>query len=142
MEVHWSYACLFCRPWKFEQIAIGFLSLMLRDDQPLPSSAVLFFIESLNHDSLLVRNVRLCVHSVKIILQNISVKGKQKQKHVSSCFVLFIAQGAISAVSGILKQLKRPHKKVAVNPYDISELKTTLQSCEYTKHTVRSEYIQ
>uniref|UniRef100_A0A672KRB5 Proteasome activator subunit 4 n=1 Tax=Sinocyclocheilus grahami TaxID=75366 RepID=A0A672KRB5_SINGR len=76
-------------PWKFEQIAIGFLSLMLRDDHPLPSSAVLFFVESLNHDSLLVRN------------------------------------GAISAVSGILKQLKRPHKKVAVNPYDISELKTS-----------------
>uniref|UniRef100_A0A9J7XFQ0 Proteasome activator subunit 4 n=1 Tax=Cyprinus carpio carpio TaxID=630221 RepID=A0A9J7XFQ0_CYPCA len=80
-------------PWKFEQIAIGFLSLMLRDDHPLPSSAVLFFVESLNHDSLLVRN------------------------------------GAISAVSGILKQLKRPHKKVAVNPYDISELKSSLQSC-------------
>uniref|UniRef100_A0A672S8A5 Proteasome activator subunit 4 n=1 Tax=Sinocyclocheilus grahami TaxID=75366 RepID=A0A672S8A5_SINGR len=79
--------CLYDRnlPWKFEQIAIGFLSLMLRDDHPLPSSAVLFFIESLNHDSLLVRN------------------------------------GAISAVSGILKQLKRPHKKVAVNPYDLSD---------------------
>lgn len=128
MEVHWSHAGLFCRPWKFEQIAIGFLSLMLRDDQPLPSSAVLFFIESLNHDSLLVRNVRL----FKIILQNTSVKGKQKKKHVSSSCVLFIDQGAISAVSGILKQLKRPHKKVAVNPYDISELKTSLQSCEYT----------
>uniref|UniRef100_A0A671S9F1 Proteasome activator complex subunit 4A-like n=1 Tax=Sinocyclocheilus anshuiensis TaxID=1608454 RepID=A0A671S9F1_9TELE len=87
--------CLYDRnlPWKFEQIAIGFLSLMLRDDHPLPSSAVLFFIESLNHDSLLVRN------------------------------------GAISAVSGILKQLKRPHKKVSVNPYDLSELKTSLQSC-------------
>uniref|UniRef100_A0A671QPD6 Proteasome activator complex subunit 4A n=1 Tax=Sinocyclocheilus anshuiensis TaxID=1608454 RepID=A0A671QPD6_9TELE len=50
--------------WKFEQIAIGFLSLMLRDDHPLPSSAVLFFVESLNHDSLLVRNVCLCVHSL------------------------------------------------------------------------------
>uniref|UniRef100_A0A8C1X656 Proteasome activator subunit 4a n=1 Tax=Cyprinus carpio TaxID=7962 RepID=A0A8C1X656_CYPCA len=79
-------------PWKFKQIAVGFLSLMLRDDHPLPSSAVLFFIESLNHDSLLVRNV------------------------------------AISAVSGILKQLKRPHKKVAVNPYDLPELKMSLQS--------------
>uniref|UniRef100_A0A8C1B7R2 Proteasome activator subunit 4 n=1 Tax=Cyprinus carpio carpio TaxID=630221 RepID=A0A8C1B7R2_CYPCA len=80
-------------PWKFKQIAVGFLSLMLRDDHPLPSSAVFFFIESLNHDSLLVRN------------------------------------SAISAVSGILKQLKRPHKKVAVNPYDLPELKTSLQSC-------------
>lgn len=63
MEIHWSYAFffLFGRPWKFKQIAVGFLSLMLRDDHPLPSSAVLFFIESLNHDSLLVRNVcELC----------------------------------------------------------------------------------
>ncbi|XP_051507905.1 proteasome activator complex subunit 4A isoform X2 [Myxocyprinus asiaticus] len=81
-------------PWKFEQIAIGFLTLMLRDDHPLPSSAVLFFVQSLNHDSLLVRNA------------------------------------AISAVSGILKQLKRPHKKVAVNPFDISELKNSQQSCD------------
>ncbi|XP_052006994.1 proteasome activator complex subunit 4A-like isoform X1 [Xyrauchen texanus] len=85
--------CLYERniPWKFEQIAIGFLSLMLRGDHPLPSSAVLFFVQSLIHDSLLVRNV------------------------------------AISAVSSILKQLKIPHKKVAVNPYDISELKSSLQ---------------
>uniref|UniRef100_A0A8C1XAY8 Proteasome activator subunit 4a n=1 Tax=Cyprinus carpio TaxID=7962 RepID=A0A8C1XAY8_CYPCA len=73
MEIHWSCACLFGRPWKFEQIAIGFLSLMLRDDHPLPSSAVLFFVESLNHDSLLVRNVCLCVHSVTIIPINVSL---------------------------------------------------------------------
>uniref|UniRef100_A0AAY4C4F7 Proteasome activator subunit 4 n=1 Tax=Denticeps clupeoides TaxID=299321 RepID=A0AAY4C4F7_9TELE len=66
---------LCCRPWKFEHISTGFLSLMLRDDHPLPSSAVLFFVESLNHDSLLVRKV------------------------------------AIAAVAGIMKQLKRPHKK-------------------------------
>ncbi|XP_036438981.1 proteasome activator complex subunit 4A isoform X1 [Colossoma macropomum] len=79
-------------PWKFEHIAIGFLSLMLRDDCPLPSRAVLFFVQSLNHDSLLVRKV------------------------------------AISALAGILKQLKRPRKKVSVSPYDISELKTSLES--------------
>ncbi|XP_030627610.1 proteasome activator complex subunit 4A [Chanos chanos] len=70
-------------PWKFEHIAIGFLSLMLRDDHPLPAPSVQFFVESLNHDSLSVRKV------------------------------------AISAVAGILKQLKRPHKKVPVSPYDI-----------------------
>ncbi|KAI4905889.1 hypothetical protein NFI96_014094 [Prochilodus magdalenae] len=79
-------------PWKFEHIAIGFLSLMLRDDCPLLSRAVLFFVQSLNHDSLLVRKV------------------------------------AVSALAGILKQLKRPHKKVSVSPYDISELKTSLES--------------
>ncbi|XP_046884684.1 proteasome activator complex subunit 4A isoform X1 [Hypomesus transpacificus] len=65
-------------PWKFEHIAIGFLSLLLRDDHPLPAPAVLFFVKSLNHDSLLVRKV------------------------------------AISAVAGIMKQLKRPHKKIPV----------------------------
>uniref|UniRef100_A0A8C7K2J1 Proteasome activator subunit 4 n=1 Tax=Oncorhynchus kisutch TaxID=8019 RepID=A0A8C7K2J1_ONCKI len=48
---------LCCRPWKFEHIAIGFMSLLLRDDHPLPSPAVLFFVKSLNHDSLLVRKV-------------------------------------------------------------------------------------
>uniref|UniRef100_A0A8C5A3D9 Proteasome activator subunit 4 n=1 Tax=Gadus morhua TaxID=8049 RepID=A0A8C5A3D9_GADMO len=71
------------RPWKFEHIAIGFLSLLLRDDLPLPAPAVLFFVKSLNHDSLLVRKV------------------------------------AISAVAGIMKQLKRPHKKVPVNPLEL-----------------------
>ncbi|XP_031434367.1 proteasome activator complex subunit 4A isoform X3 [Clupea harengus] len=67
-------------PWKFEHIAIGFLSLLLRDDHPLPTPAVLFFVKSLNHDSLLVRKV------------------------------------AISAVAGIMKQLKKPHKKVPISP--------------------------
>ncbi|KTG47925.1 hypothetical protein cypCar_00026947 [Cyprinus carpio] len=44
-------------PWKFEHIAIGFLSLLLRDDYPLPAPAVLFFVQSLNHDALVVRGV-------------------------------------------------------------------------------------
>uniref|UniRef100_A0A669EMM0 Proteasome activator subunit 4a n=1 Tax=Oreochromis niloticus TaxID=8128 RepID=A0A669EMM0_ORENI len=66
------------RPWKFEHIAIGFLSLLLRDDNQLPPAAVLFFVKSLNHESLYVRKV------------------------------------AISAVAGIMKQIKRPHKKVPV----------------------------
>ncbi|KAL7869287.1 hypothetical protein AOLI_G00132750 [Acnodon oligacanthus] len=71
-------------PWKFEHIAIGFLSLLLRDDHPLPAPAVCFFVQSLNHDALIVRKV------------------------------------AISAVAGILKQLKRPRVKVAITPNDIS----------------------
>ncbi|XP_048863845.1 proteasome activator complex subunit 4A isoform X1 [Brienomyrus brachyistius] len=71
-------------PWKFEHIAIGFLSLLLRDDHPLPPKAVLFFVKSLNHDALIVRKM------------------------------------AISSVAGILKQLKKPHKKVPVNPYELS----------------------
>uniref|UniRef100_A0A8C1XWS5 Proteasome activator subunit 4b n=1 Tax=Cyprinus carpio TaxID=7962 RepID=A0A8C1XWS5_CYPCA len=72
------------RPWKFEHIAIGFLSLLLRDDYPLPAPAVLFFVQSLNHDALVVRKM------------------------------------AIAAMAGILKQLKRPRKKIPVSPCDIS----------------------
>ncbi|KAJ8385476.1 hypothetical protein AAFF_G00185720 [Aldrovandia affinis] len=71
-------------PWKFEHIAIGFLSLLLRDDHPLPTAAVNFFVKSLNHDALIVRKV------------------------------------AISSVAGILKQLKRPHKKVPISLSDIT----------------------
>uniref|UniRef100_A0A672JF04 Proteasome activator subunit 4a n=1 Tax=Salarias fasciatus TaxID=181472 RepID=A0A672JF04_SALFA len=71
-------------PWKFEHIAIGFLSLLLRDDHQLPPPAVTFFVKSLNHDSLYVRKV------------------------------------AISAVAGIMKQIKRQHKKVPVSPSELS----------------------
>ncbi|XP_058477820.1 proteasome activator complex subunit 4B isoform X2 [Solea solea] len=71
-------------PWKFEHMASDFLSLLLRDDHPLPPDAVLFFTQSLVHDSISIRKV------------------------------------AISAVAGILKQLKRPRNKVAVKPADIS----------------------
>uniref|UniRef100_A0A8C9XIR4 Proteasome activator subunit 4 n=1 Tax=Sander lucioperca TaxID=283035 RepID=A0A8C9XIR4_SANLU len=83
-KIHRQYETIVCntcfvkhsRPWKFEHIAIGFLSLLLRDDHELPPPAVTFFVKSLNHDSLYVRKV------------------------------------AISAVAGIMKQIKRPHKKV------------------------------
>uniref|UniRef100_A0A671S4I9 Proteasome activator complex subunit 4B-like n=1 Tax=Sinocyclocheilus anshuiensis TaxID=1608454 RepID=A0A671S4I9_9TELE len=86
-EAHHSFVnMLSCviRPWKFEHIAIGFLSLLLRDDYPLPAPAVLFFVQSLNHDALVVRKM------------------------------------AIAAMAGILKQLKRPRKKIPVSPCDIS----------------------
>ncbi|TKS89783.1 Proteasome activator complex subunit 4B [Collichthys lucidus] len=72
-------------PWKFEHMATDLLSLQLRDDHPLPPDAVLYFTQSLIHDSISIRKV------------------------------------AISAVAGILKQLKRPRKKVAMKPSDISE---------------------
>uniref|UniRef100_A0A8C9ZB84 Uncharacterized protein n=1 Tax=Sander lucioperca TaxID=283035 RepID=A0A8C9ZB84_SANLU len=71
-------------PWKFEHMAADLLSLQLREDHPLPPDAVLYFTQSLIHDSISIRKV------------------------------------AISAVAGILKQLKRPRKKVAVKPSDIS----------------------
>lgn len=45
------------RPWKFEHIGIGLLSLLLRDDRVLPLRAIRFFIENLNHDAIVVRKV-------------------------------------------------------------------------------------
>ncbi|XP_068162395.1 proteasome activator complex subunit 4B-like [Antennarius striatus] len=71
-------------PWKFEHMATDLLVLQLRDDHPLPPDAVLYFTQSLIHDSLSIRKV------------------------------------AISAMAGILKQLKRPRKKVSMKPSDIS----------------------
>ncbi|KAK5608897.1 Proteasome activator complex subunit 4B [Crenichthys baileyi] len=71
-------------PWKFEHMATDLLALLLRDDHPLPPDAVLYFTQTLVHDSISIRKV------------------------------------AISAMAGILKQLKRPRKKVAVLPSDIS----------------------
>uniref|UniRef100_A0A8C7M2N7 Proteasome activator subunit 4 n=1 Tax=Oncorhynchus kisutch TaxID=8019 RepID=A0A8C7M2N7_ONCKI len=87
VKTFFTHCSACCRPWKFEHNAIGFMSLLLRDDHPLPSPAVLFFVKSLNHDSLLVRKL------------------------------------AISAVAGIMKQLKRPHKKVPVSPNELCGLK-------------------
>uniref|UniRef100_A0A4W3GV83 Proteasome activator subunit 4b n=1 Tax=Callorhinchus milii TaxID=7868 RepID=A0A4W3GV83_CALMI len=49
------------QPWKFEHIAIGFLSLLLRDDVPLPTRGIRFFVKCLNHDALIVRKVIICV---------------------------------------------------------------------------------
>ncbi|XP_006791331.1 proteasome activator complex subunit 4B [Neolamprologus brichardi] len=80
-------------PWKFEHMATEWLSLLLREDHPLPPDAVLYFTQSLVHDSISVRKV------------------------------------AISAMAGILKQLKRLSKKVAVNPSDISGIEETDGLC-------------
>ncbi|KAM9425985.1 proteasome activator complex subunit 4B [Pholidichthys leucotaenia] len=74
-------------PWKFEHMATDLLSLLLREDHPLPPDAVLYFTQSLIHDSISIRKI------------------------------------AISAMAGILKQLKRPVKKVAVKLADISGIK-------------------
>lgn len=57
LATRYTYLLSVSRPWKFEHIAIGFLSLLLRDDQQLPPAAVIFFVKSLNHDTLYVRKV-------------------------------------------------------------------------------------
>uniref|UniRef100_A0A3B4F3K3 Proteasome activator complex subunit 4B-like n=1 Tax=Pundamilia nyererei TaxID=303518 RepID=A0A3B4F3K3_9CICH len=47
-------------PWKFEHMATDWLSLLLREDHPLPPDAVLYFTQSLVHDSISIRKV--CVY--------------------------------------------------------------------------------
>ncbi|XP_026207401.1 proteasome activator complex subunit 4B-like [Anabas testudineus] len=80
-------------PWKFEHMAADLLSLLLREDHPLPPDAVLYFTQSLIHDSISIRKV------------------------------------AISAMAGILKQLKRPRQKVAVKPSEISGIEDPEGMC-------------
>ncbi|XP_078000645.1 proteasome activator complex subunit 4-like [Glandiceps talaboti] len=67
--------------WKFSQIALGLLTLLIRSDTPFPAKAVELFVSSLVHDSITVRKT------------------------------------AINGVAAILKQQKRPHKLVEVDPY-------------------------
>uniref|UniRef100_A0A673MHV7 Proteasome activator complex subunit 4B n=1 Tax=Sinocyclocheilus rhinocerous TaxID=307959 RepID=A0A673MHV7_9TELE len=69
------------QPWKFEHIAIGFLSLLLRDDYPLPAPAVLFFVQSLNHDALVVR--KMAIAAMAGILKQL--KRERKKIPVSPC---------------------------------------------------------
>ncbi|XP_028331301.1 proteasome activator complex subunit 4B [Gouania willdenowi] len=80
-------------PWKFEHMATDLLSLLLREDHPLPPDAVLYFTQSLTHDSISIRKV------------------------------------AISAVAGVLKQLKKPSTKVAIKPSDISGVEDLGELC-------------
>ncbi|KAM7381432.1 hypothetical protein PAMA_012322 [Pampus argenteus] len=66
-------------PWKFEHMATDLLSLLLRDDHPLPSDAVLFFTQSLTHDSISIRKVAISamaaiLKQLKRPRQKVSVK--------------------------------------------------------------------
>ncbi|XP_061414922.1 proteasome activator complex subunit 4 isoform X2 [Lethenteron reissneri] len=71
-------------PWKFEQFAVGLVSMLLRDDHPFLVRGVRFLVEKLNHDSLAIRKLAIC------------------------------------AVAGIMKQLKRLHPKMEIDPYAMS----------------------
>lgn len=53
---------LYFRPWKFEHMATDLLCLQLREDHPLPPDAVLYFTQSLIHDSISIRKVCSCVY--------------------------------------------------------------------------------
>nr|XP_054604918.1 proteasome activator complex subunit 4B-like [Nothobranchius furzeri] len=46
---------LVMQPWKFDHMATDLLALLLRDDHPLPPDAVLYFTQSIVHDSITIR---------------------------------------------------------------------------------------
>uniref|UniRef100_A0A8C7ZN05 Proteasome activator complex subunit 4 n=1 Tax=Oryzias sinensis TaxID=183150 RepID=A0A8C7ZN05_9TELE len=52
-------------PWKFEHMATDLLALLLRDDHPLPPDAVLYFTQSLVHDSISIRKVCIAVCGIQ-----------------------------------------------------------------------------
>ncbi|XP_070577632.1 proteasome activator complex subunit 4-like isoform X2 [Ptychodera flava] len=72
--------------WKFSQIALGLLTLMIRADLPLPPNAVNQFVSGLVHDSITVRKT------------------------------------AINGVAAILRQHKKKHKTVEVDPFQQVDL--------------------
>lgn len=45
------------RMWKFHQIALEMVSLIIRHDVPVPQRIVNLFVSNVNHDSLNVRKV-------------------------------------------------------------------------------------
>ncbi|CAK6956798.1 proteasome activator complex subunit 4B [Scomber scombrus] len=66
-------------PWKFEHMATDLLSLLLRDDHPLPPDAVLYFTQSLIHDSISIRKAAIAavaaiLKQLKRPAQKVSVK--------------------------------------------------------------------
>ncbi|XP_077865747.1 proteasome activator complex subunit 4-like [Saccoglossus kowalevskii] len=72
--------------WKFSQIGIGLLLLLIRSDIPIPPNAVACFVNCLVHDSIIMRKT------------------------------------AINGLGAILKQQKRKHKMVEVDPYKQANL--------------------
>uniref|UniRef100_A0A3B5LCD9 Proteasome activator Blm10 mid region domain-containing protein n=1 Tax=Xiphophorus couchianus TaxID=32473 RepID=A0A3B5LCD9_9TELE len=67
------YICFCFRPWKFEHMATDLLALLLRDDHPLPPDAVLYFTQTLVHDSISIRKVciSLCVSYYCVFLHGV-----------------------------------------------------------------------
>ncbi|XP_033120997.1 proteasome activator complex subunit 4-like [Anneissia japonica] len=66
--------------WKFSQLALGFLGLLIRTDIPFPARGVRLMVNSLVHEALTVRKI------------------------------------AVATVGAILKQQKRPHKMITIDP--------------------------
>src|SRR4029434_3207509 len=74
---------------------------------PLPTPAVLFFVKSLNHDSLLVRKVHIHIHIHIHIHLNIHITHTHKHTHIhilthththTHVLILFLHSAALTAL--------------------------------------------
>uniref|UniRef100_H3CC65 Proteasome activator complex subunit 4 C-terminal domain-containing protein n=1 Tax=Tetraodon nigroviridis TaxID=99883 RepID=H3CC65_TETNG len=71
-------------PWKFEYMAADLLALQLRDDHPLPPDGVLYFTQSLTHDSIHIRQVAILAMGAILKQQKRPLKkGEVKPSKIS-----------------------------------------------------------
>jgi len=80
--------------WKYYQVSLEMLALLVRHDVPLTASAVQLFTKNMVHQTLNIRKI---------------------------CLI---------TVSAILKQQKRPHIKVSIDPYQFDPSSSPVQSQE------------
>ncbi|EGV92976.1 Proteasome activator complex subunit 4 [Cricetulus griseus] len=78
--------------------------------------------------SLLLRDDRvLPLRAIRFFVENLNHDA------------IVVRKMAISAVAGILKQLKRPHKKLTINPYEIKKLKPLTDVDEEIQNHIMEE---
>lgn len=64
---HWLLVCynsICCRNWRFQQMGLEMLELLIRHDVPFPANGVRIFVKNMLHDMLLIRKVS-CIHTLR-----------------------------------------------------------------------------
>lgn len=113
--------------WKFSQYGVELLTLLLRHDVATPPAAVQLFVSNLVHDSIYIRKVkfssklknRTSYHRNKKRCSKSNFMHSRLHRNTScyTCISFSVEQLSTASVSAILKQQKRKHKKVTVDPY-------------------------
>uniref|UniRef100_A0A3Q0QZR4 Proteasome activator Blm10 mid region domain-containing protein n=1 Tax=Amphilophus citrinellus TaxID=61819 RepID=A0A3Q0QZR4_AMPCI len=94
------FLCVYLRfrPWKFEHMATDLLSLLLRDDHPLPPDTVLYFTQSLVHDSISIRKNFAPQTHIRLQIRQIAHLYMCVMDAFSYCFVFV---GGIEETDGL-----------------------------------------
>lgn len=113
--------------WKFSQYGVELLTLLLRHDVATPPAAVQLFVSNLVHDSIYIRKVKFSSKLKNWTSYHRNKKRCSKNNFMPSrlhrntscytCISFSVEQLSTASVSAILKQQKRKHKKVTVDPY-------------------------